>query len=82
MERIISNRCTIVTPALLLTNLGHIDHILLLLHPEDLPSSHTAIVDGALIKLEDWFVQLIKLILVLNALVKGMVDVDDAAALL
>ena len=79
--RVISDRCPIITHALLLTNFRHIDHILLLLHTENFPCAHAAVVDGALIKLEDRLVQLINMILVLNALVKIMIYVYNTAAL-
>ena len=82
MERIISNRCPIVTHALLITNFSHIDHILLLFHSKYFPGAHATVVDCALVKLEDWLVQLINLILILNALVKNMIYIDNAAALL
>ena len=82
LVRIISNWCSVVTHALLLTNFSHIDHILLLFHSEYFSGAHAAVKDGTLVELEDWLVQLINLILILNALVKSMIYIDNAAALL
>ena len=66
----------------MLTNFRHVDHILLFFHPENFPRAHATVINGTLIKLEDWLIQLINMILILSALVKIMVYINNAATLL
>ena len=80
LVRIISDRCPIASPPL--TNFRHIDHILLLLHTENLPGAHSAVENGALVELEDRLIHPIDLILILNTLVKSVIHIDNTTALL